>query len=157
MQFTFTTLRLEASLLAVPDGSPVFQAVFSGGSDITGAEFSLVHLDRYCPSLIVPSTGEAGALLWSNPPPGRFLLTAAVSQDSGDTVIVSPVAVRIPPPNDNFSGAETVQGYQLTNRSSIAGSTREPGEPSHGGGRGLAPRRFPRRRLRGRRHVGSGL
>ncbi len=137
MQFTFTTLRLEASLFAESDGSPLFVAGFQGDSDITGGQFSLVQLDRFCPNLTIPSNGEAGALLWTNPPPGRFLLTAAVSQNSGDTVIVSPVTVRIPPANDNLSHAEPLQGYQLTHRSSIAGSTREPGEPSHGGGKGL--------------------
>jgi hypothetical protein len=137
VEFTFTTLELVAELTTPPDGPPVLNAWFSGGSlpaeqSLLGAGYGFVHLDRSCGTWPVSANEPDGRLTWPSPPPGWFLITATVTNSTGEPVIVKPVVVRVPPPNDDLAQAEVLSGYEFTHVSSIAASSREHGEPAHG-------------------------
>lgn len=141
MEFTFTTVRLNAELVHVA-GDPLLKASFIASNpaavlDISAAQYGFIYLDRFCPTLAVPGNRPNGALLWTNPPPGRYLIYGAVSNNSGGTAVLSPVNLRVPPANDSQADAEWIEGFEFTRTSPIAGSAREPREPSHGDGKGL--------------------
>lgn len=142
MEFSLTVLQLQAEVSLQPGGAPVLAAGFSSPdpaalANVASAEYGLVSLDTYCYTRSLAANQSGGSLLWSNPPPGYYLLVSLATNSSGGTAVLNPISLRIPPANDDFTNAYLLEGFQLTTNGPITGASREPREPAHGDPKGI--------------------
>jgi hypothetical protein len=68
---------------------------------------------------------------WTNPLPGRYVLTARAIDDLGASTISSPVTITVGRPvNDDFSNRVSLAGLPARTNGLTVAASKEPGEPS---------------------------
>ena len=103
---------------------------------LTGSHLNAVRIVEFGSVRATTVLAESDTQLSAWVPPGAGSGPIRVTSPGGSAVTVQPFTVLAAPPNDAFASAQPLNGQSGTVTGGNVGSSKEPGEPAHGGNEG---------------------